>query len=96
MKFAAPRGHQPPMGPLPPETLQTSIFLFSSLYTSIVTKNKFFTFPAKLTHPGSCSIQLSFSMNTNWFIARSIAYIKNNFLQFELWKRKTFKNLKKY
>ena len=48
---------QPNMGPPPPETQQTSIFLFSSLYASMLTKNKFFTFPARLIPPpGSRSI----------------------------------------
>ena len=36
----------PPWVPTPPET---SIFLFYCLYTSMVTKNKFFTFPDRLT-----------------------------------------------
>ena len=42
-----PRAPNPPRVPPPPETRQTSIFLFSSLYTSMVTKNKFFTFLAR-------------------------------------------------
>ena len=55
MKLAAPEGPQPPCVPPPPETRQTSIFLSYSLYTSMVTKNKFFNFPARLTSPGSRS-----------------------------------------
>ena len=41
----------PPLVSPPPESRQTLIFVFSSLYTSMVTKNKFFTFPARLTPP---------------------------------------------
>ena len=37
------------MGPPSRETQQTSNFIFSNLYTSMVTKNKIVTFPAKLT-----------------------------------------------
>ena len=48
----------PPWVPPPPENRQTSIFLFYSLYTSSVTKNKFFTFPARLTPLGSRSRSL--------------------------------------
>ena len=52
MKFIE-LGPKPPMGPPPPETRETLIFLFYSLYTSMVTKNKFFTFLARLSPPGS-------------------------------------------
>ena len=55
MKLAAPEGPKPLCVPPPPETRQTSIFLSYSLYTSMVTKNKFFSFPARLTSPGSWS-----------------------------------------
>ena len=56
MKLDAPGGPKPPMDPPPLKTRQTSILLFSNLYTSMVTKNKFFAFPARLTPPGSLSI----------------------------------------
>ena len=51
MKLDARRGPKPPMGPTTtrdPADLNFSIF---SLNTSMVTKNKFFTFPARLTPP---------------------------------------------
>ena len=51
-----PEAPNSPWVPPPPETRQTSIFLFYSLYASMVTRNKFFTFPARLTPPGSRSI----------------------------------------
>ena len=40
---------------LKPVEFIVSLFLFYSLYTSMVTKNKFFTFPARLTPSGSRS-----------------------------------------
>ena len=58
------RGPQtPPWVPTPPETRQTSIFLFSSLYTSMMTKNKLFTFPARLTP--LAPVLFAFSSTTN-------------------------------
>ena len=51
------RSPNPLWVPPPPETRQISIsiFLFSSLHILMMTKNKFFTFPARLTPPGSRS-----------------------------------------
>ena len=51
LNLPLPGAQNPPWVPPPPETRQTSIFLFFSLYTSMVTKNKFFSFPARLTPP---------------------------------------------
>ena len=45
------QGPPPPWISPPSETRETSIFLFFSLYTAMVTKNKFFIFPARLTPP---------------------------------------------
>ena len=44
MKLGAPGGP-----PTTQDPADFSIFLFYSLYTSMVTENKFFTFPASLT-----------------------------------------------
>ena len=49
MKLAAPVGPQPPMDP--PHHPRPGRLLFSTLYTSMVTKNKFVTFPARLISP---------------------------------------------
>ena len=59
MKLDATEEPQPLMGP--PTTRDKAdflflIFLFSSLYTSMVTKNKLFTFPDGLTTHGSRSM----------------------------------------
>ena len=62
------------------ETRQTSIFLFYSLYTAILTKNKFRTFPARLIPPGSRSIKNSAQyMAAGQKAKKILVYIKNVF-----------------
>ena len=50
--LSLPRAPNPHGSPSPPpETRQTSNFLFSILYTSLLNKYKFFTFPSRVTLP---------------------------------------------